>query len=68
MLYAAKAHPEQKCDGLALTYASNTHKLEQLLDSSTIYLPALLAGETRTPGPVTGAGPQLFATRNLFRR
>jgi hypothetical protein len=39
MLYAAKAHPEQKCDGLALTYASNTHKLEQLLDSSTIYYP-----------------------------
>jgi len=39
MLYAAKAHPEQICDGLALTYASNTHKLEQLLESSTIYYP-----------------------------
>lgn len=42
MLYAAKTHPEQKCDGLALTYASNTHKLEQLLDSATIYYPRFI--------------------------
>lgn len=39
MLYAAKAHPELKCEGLALTYASNTTRLEQLFDSSTIYYP-----------------------------
>jgi hypothetical protein len=39
MLYAAKTHPELTSDGLALTYASNTHKLEQLLDSSTLYYP-----------------------------
>lgn len=49
MLYAAKAHPEQKCDGLALTYASNTHKLEQLLDSSTIYYPRFVRVKLMRP-------------------
>ena len=49
MLYAAKAHPEQKCDGLALTYASNTHKLEQLLDSATIYYPQFIRVKLERP-------------------
>jgi hypothetical protein len=49
MLYAAKAHPEQKCSGLALTYASNTHKLEQLLDSSTIYYPRFVRVKLQRP-------------------
>lgn len=49
MLYAAKAHPEQKCAGLALTYASNTHKLEQLLDSSTIYYPRFVRVTLQQP-------------------
>jgi Carbohydrate esterase, sialic acid-specific acetylesterase len=39
MLYAAKAHPEQSTDGLALTYASNTYELARLLDSQEIYYP-----------------------------
>jgi hypothetical protein len=49
MLYAAKPHPEQKCAGLALTYASNTHKLEQLLDSSTIYYPRFVRVKLQRP-------------------
>lgn len=49
MLYAAKAHPEQKCDGLALTYASNTHTLEQLLDSATIYYPRFIRVKLQCP-------------------
>lgn len=49
MLYAAKAHPEQKCAGLALTYASNTHKLEQLLDSSSIYYPRFVRLKFQRP-------------------
>jgi hypothetical protein len=51
MLYAVKAHPELKCDGLALTYASNTHKLEQLLDSSTIYYPQFVRVKLQSPAP-----------------
>ncbi len=39
MLYAAKAHPEQAAQGLALTYASNTFDFAQLLDSPGIYYP-----------------------------
>jgi hypothetical protein len=49
MLYAVKTHPEQKCDGLALTYASNTHKLEQLLDSATIYFPQFVRVKLERP-------------------
>lgn len=51
MLYAVKTHPEQKCDGLALTYASNTHKLEQLLDSATIYYPRFIRVKLDRPAP-----------------
>jgi hypothetical protein len=51
MLYAVKAHPELKCDGLALTYASNTTRLEQLLDSSTIYYPRFVRVTLNRPAP-----------------
>jgi hypothetical protein len=39
MLYAAKAHPEQVTDGLALTYCSNTFQLARLLDDPKVYYP-----------------------------
>jgi hypothetical protein len=39
MLYAAKAHPEQAARGLAITYASNTLDLVQLLDDPKVYYP-----------------------------
>lgn len=51
MLYAVKVHPELTCDGLALTYASNTTRLEQLLDSSTIYYPRFLRVKLNRPAP-----------------
>jgi hypothetical protein len=39
MLYAAKAHPEQKCTGLAVTYCSNTWNLARVRDDETVYYP-----------------------------
>lgn len=51
MLYAAKAHPELKCEGLALTYASNTQRLEQLFGSSTIYYPRFVRVKLSRPAP-----------------
>jgi hypothetical protein len=49
MLYAAKAHPEQASQDLALTYASNTFELEQLLDSPEIYYPHFFTVELGQP-------------------
>jgi Domain of unknown function (DUF4185) len=39
MLYAAKAHPEQAADGLALTYASNAFQLARVIDDQSLYFP-----------------------------
>lgn len=39
MLYAAKAHPEQSTDGLALTYCSNTFRFTRVLDDNKVYFP-----------------------------
>ena len=42
MLYAAKAHPEQTADGLAMTYCSNTFQLESLFENLELYFPRFL--------------------------
>ena len=42
MLYAAKAHPEQTTDGLAMTYCSNTFQLESLFENLELYFPRFL--------------------------
>lgn len=39
MLYAAKAHPEQECRGLAVTYCTNTWNLARVRDDETLYYP-----------------------------
>jgi Domain of unknown function (DUF4185) len=42
MLYAAKPHPEQKSDGLAMTYCSNTVKLARVLEENNFYYPRFI--------------------------
>ena len=42
MLYAAKAHPEQVADGLALTYASNAFQLTRVVDDQSLYFPRFI--------------------------
>jgi len=37
--YAAKAHPEQICDGLAITYCSNAFDLGRVVRDETVYYP-----------------------------
>ena len=39
MLYAAKAHPEQQADGLAVTYCSNTFDLASVRGNEALYYP-----------------------------
>lgn len=39
MLYAGKLHPEQHCEGTALTYASNAFSLKRIVDDNSLYYP-----------------------------
>jgi len=47
MLYAAKAHPEQVADGLAMTYCSNTFQLAQIFDNPKVYYPRFVRATLR---------------------
>ena len=42
LLYAAKPHPEQKADGQAMTYCSNTFKVARVLEENDIYFPRFI--------------------------
>jgi hypothetical protein len=42
MLYAAKSHPEQAADGLALTYASNALQVARVVEDQSLYYPRFI--------------------------
>ena len=39
MIYAAKAHPEQQVEGLAVTYCTNTYRLSTVRNRESVYYP-----------------------------
>ena len=41
-IYSAKAHPEIKTDGLAVTYCTNSFDLGTLVDDKTLYFPRFI--------------------------
>ncbi len=48
--YAAKAHPEQECDGLAITYCSNAFDLGRVVRDETVYYPRFIRLPAEGPG------------------
>jgi hypothetical protein len=39
MMYAAKVHPEQETQGLAVTYCTNTRHLAKVIENESLYYP-----------------------------
>jgi len=48
MVYAAKAHPEQIADGLAVTYCTNTFRLDTVREDESLYFPRFVRFNFKT--------------------